>query len=82
MKFTEYFNFTRLRSDRAYIKMEWIEPAFNKPDFEETQTDRRIRKWVYINEVNKYLRIVVLDDNQSIHNAFLDRSYKIKEGEL
>ncbi|OFX16657.1 MAG: hypothetical protein A2033_11515 [Bacteroidetes bacterium GWA2_31_9] len=82
MKFTEYFNFTRLRSDRCDIKMEWIEQAFNNPDFEEIQTDGRIRKWTFIKELNKYLRIVVLEDNQTIHNAFFDRSFKTKENKL
>ena len=55
--------------------MEWIEQVYNNPDFEQVQTDGRIRKWAYIAEVKKTLRIVILEDNETMHNAFSDRSY-------
>jgi hypothetical protein len=79
MKFTEYFNFTRQRSDRAHIKMEWIEKVFYHCEFEEIQTDRRIRRWAFIEEEKKYLRIIILEDKETVHNAFFDRSFKTKE---
>lgn len=82
MKFTEYFNFTQQRNDRAYIKIEWIEKAFYDCDYEETQSDGRIRRWAFIEEENKFLRIIILEDNETIHNAFFDRTFKIKENEL
>jgi hypothetical protein len=75
MKFTGYFQHTRQRPDRADIKPEWIEFVFYHPDFEQTQPDGRIRRWAYINEAEKYLRIVILEDKETIHNAFFDRSY-------
>jgi hypothetical protein len=75
MKFTNYFLHTRERPDRADINPEWIEFVFYHPDFEQIQGDGRIRRWAYINEAEKYLRIVILDDNETIHNAFFDRSY-------
>ncbi|WP_246085297.1 hypothetical protein [Paucihalobacter ruber] len=53
MNFTEYFKFTQSRSDRKHIKMEWIEKAFYSPIFEHIQIDGRIRRWAYIEEVNK-----------------------------
>lgn len=77
MKFTNYFNSTRLREDRKNIKIEWIEFVFNNPEHEEIQSDKRIRRWAKIEEVNKYLRIVILEDNETIHNAFFDRTFKI-----
>ncbi len=79
MKFTEYFNFTRQRSDRVNIKSEWIEHTFRNPDYEETQTDGRIRRWTFIKEANKYLRVIVLEDKETIHNAFFDSSFKLKD---
>ena len=82
MKFTEYFNITKLRGDRANIDMKWIEQAFYHPDFEEIQTDGRYRRWTFVSEENKFLRIIVLEDNETIHNAFFDRSFKGKEKEL
>ncbi len=76
MKFTNYFLFTRKRPDRKAIKMEWIEQVFKFPEHEQTQIDGRKRKWGYIKELNKYLRIVVLKDNETVHNAFFDRDFK------
>jgi hypothetical protein len=40
------------------------------------QSDGRKRMWGYIKEADKYLRIVVLEDNKTIHNAFFDRDFK------
>ncbi|MCB9203242.1 MAG: hypothetical protein H6604_09400 [Flavobacteriales bacterium] len=75
MKFTNYFLHTREREDRKNIKMEWIEFTFYHPDYQLIQDDGRIRKWTLIKEINKYLRVVVLEDEQTIHNAFFDRSF-------
>ena len=77
MKFTNYFLHTRQRPDRINIKMEWIEQVYKLPEHEQTQTDGRLRKWGYIKEVDKYLRIVILEDGETIHNAFFDRDFKI-----
>lgn len=79
MKFTQYFLLTRERDDRKDIKIEWIEFVFYHPVFEVIQSDGRIRRWSYIEEVNKYLRIIILEDRLTIHNAFFDRSFKPNE---
>lgn len=79
MKFTQYFLLTRERDDRKDIKLEWIEFVFYHPVFEVLQSDGRIRRWAYIEEVNKYLRIIILEDSLTIHNAFFDRSFKPNE---
>jgi len=34
------------------------------------------RKWGRIEEVDKYLRVILLEDGETIHNAFFDRSFK------
>ena len=76
MKYTEYFLHTKKRPDRSYIKDEWIRKAFLEPIGEEIQSDNRIRKWAWIEEEQKYLRIVILADGKTIHNAFFDRNFK------
>jgi hypothetical protein len=76
MKFTNYFLHTRQRTDRKDIKMEWIEKVFHFPDHVYIQTDGRTRKWGYIEETGKFLRIVVMEDGETIHNAFFDRNFK------
>ena len=47
-----------------------------KPEKVEIQSDGRIRKWAKISEVGKYLRVILLEDGETVHNAFFDRSYK------
>jgi len=63
--------------DRAGIKMEWIESVVLAPEVERTQEDGRIRRWKKINAAdNKYLRVVLLEDGETVHNAFFDRRFK------
>ena len=77
MKFTQYFEHTRMRPDRSEIKIEWIESVVLDPDVERSQSDGRIRKWKRIREAdNKYLRVVLLEDGETVHNAFFDRRFK------
>ncbi len=76
MKCTEYFTYTRKRPDRAYIKTEWIEHVILNFEHEEIQTDGRIKRWAFINEIGKYLRVILLPDKETVHNAFLDRNYR------
>ena len=48
------------------------------PEFTEIQEDGRIRQWAYIKELEKYLRVITLEDGETILNAFPDRDYKRK----
>ena len=79
MKFTRYFLFVRQRPDRAIIKEEWILKTISNPLKTEVQTDGRIRKWSYIEEMGKYLRVILLEDGETVHNAFFDRTFKEEE---
>ena len=78
MKFTQYFLHTRQRPDRAKIKEKWIQQAIDSPCHTEVQSDGRIRKWTKVKEEDKFLRIVLLEDGETVHNAFFDRSFKEK----
>ncbi|HHT9124843.1 MAG TPA: DUF4258 domain-containing protein [Candidatus Brocadiia bacterium] len=79
MKYTQYFFYTRQRSDRKDIKIEWIRYVIGNPEKEEKQSDGRIRRWAKITEANnKYLRVVLLQDGETVHNAFFDHSFKGK----
>ena len=75
LKFSNYFIHTRQRPDRKNIKIEWIEQVYNFPEHQMLQSDGRKRMWGYIEEMEKYLRIVVLEDQETIHNAFFDRNF-------
>ncbi|MCL5408729.1 MAG: hypothetical protein M1135_01720 [Candidatus Omnitrophica bacterium] len=76
MKCTHYFTFVKKRPDRAIIQEKWILSAMDNPLKIEIQKDGRIRKWKYIEEVGKYLRVVFLEDGETVHNAFFDRDFK------
>lgn len=76
MKTTKYFDYTKQRPDRVMIRDEWITQTIDFPIETAKQTDGRIRKWSYIQEMDKYLRVILLDDGETVHNAFFDRSFK------
>ncbi len=76
MKTTQYFKYTRKRPDRAQIKEKWIKYVIENPEKVVIQSDGRIRKWAKIPEVDKYLRVILLEDGETVHNAFFDRSFK------
>jgi len=76
MKFTQYFLATRKRSDREFIRDEWIQFVIDHPVREYVQADGRIKRWARIAEMgNRVLRVVLLEDRETVHNAFFDRSF-------
>lgn len=77
MKCTRYFQSIRQRPDRAVIRDEWIQQVIDHPAKEVTQADGRIRRWAAIKEMDgRYLRVILLPDGETVHNAFFDRSFK------
>jgi len=77
MKTTQYFQYARQRPDRAMIQDEWIERVIQNPLREETQSDGRVRRWARIAEMeNRTLRVVLLEDGETVHNAFFYRNFK------
>jgi hypothetical protein len=79
LKTTEYFKYMRSRPDRAIIQDEWIIRVIQCPEKTEIQFDGRIRKWAWIPEEAKFLRVILLEDGETVHNAFFDRSFKEAE---
>lgn len=76
LKSTRYFRHTRQRPDRAGIRDEWILAAIVQPLAEVAQGDGRIRRWAYIPEKARYLRVVLLADGETVHNAVFDRRFQ------
>lgn len=77
MKFTQYFQAIRSRPDRAAILDDWIERALREPSREQVQADGRIRRWAQIPEAGgRYLRVILLPDGETVHNAFFDRGFR------
>ena len=77
MKSTQHFLVTRTRPDRVMIQDEWIQYVIEHPIREVIQSDGRIRRWAKIGEMDdRILRVVLLADGETVHNAFFDRSFK------
>lgn len=75
-KFTEYFEKEVLRK-RPYLKKEWCIQVIQNPLKIEPQEQNRFRFWGVIDEFGgRVLRVVTLEDKQTIHNAFPDRGFK------
>lgn len=78
MKFTRYFEAMRQRPDRSFIRIEWIQQVVSQPAKEVVQQDGRIRRWAKIAEMDeRYLRVILLPDGETVHNAFFDRSFTL-----
>ena len=76
MKTTKYFDTLSQRAARSAIGKAWIERVIREPDYESTPADGRIRRWSRIEEMDgRYLRVVLLRDGETVHNAFFDRGF-------
>jgi hypothetical protein len=80
MKTTHYFA-TSVKARRPYLKEEWIERVLKNPLCTETQTNGRIRRWAFIAEVARYLRVVTEPDGDTVHNTFFDRGFRAQNQE-
>lgn len=76
MKCTNYFEEQVLRK-RPYIQKEWCQRVLKNPLKSEIQADGRIRFWGVIAEFDgRVLRVVTLEDGETVHNAFPDRDFQ------
>jgi len=73
---TKYFESISSRPDRKLIKIEWVQSVMESPEHETVQSDGRIRLWARIPDMgNRYLRVILLGDRETVHNAFFDRRF-------
>jgi hypothetical protein len=73
MKTTKYFESTRQKAGRSVIQDAWIQRVVDNPAQTAIQADGRIRVWGKVPEMqNRYLRVILPGDGETIHNAFFD----------
>jgi hypothetical protein len=77
VKTTRYFEL-RMK-DRPEVRREWCERVLAAADRVEQQSDGKYQMWGYIAEAGKYLRVISLDDRETVDNAFFDRGYARKQ---
>lgn len=79
MPATRYFIEQVLRK-RPYLTEDMCKSALTAPLREERQEDGRIRVWARVRDPRdgseRFLRVVVLEDRLTLHNAFFDRDFE------
>ena len=79
MTTTRYFTEQVLRK-RPYLTVELCRSVLANPIRRIVQDDGRIRHWGQVilqNETEtRILRVVTLEDGQTLHNAFIDRNFR------
>ena len=64
------FGYVALLKTTAYFEV------IRAPFREFVQVDGRIRRWIRVPEMeNRYLRVILLPDGETVHNAFFDRRF-------
>ena len=74
MQTTTYFREQVLRK-RSYLQLDWIERVVSNPERRSVQEDGRIRFWGWVPELGRWIRVVTLEDGETVHNAFPDRDF-------
>lgn len=72
---TRYFAFDVLPR-RPYLDPIEIRRIIVFPERRQVQRDGRIRLYGYSESVGHYLRVVLLSDGETVHNAFADESFE------
>ncbi len=78
MKYTKHF-IDDVLPKRPYLDNELLLEIINNPLQSEIQDDKKIKLWGYSSKHNKYVRLILLEDGETIHTAFFDRNFKLKQ---
>ncbi|MFN0068169.1 MAG: hypothetical protein ACKVYV_11085 [Limisphaerales bacterium] len=75
--FTAYFE-NKVLAKRPYLTKAMCLRVVMQPERKELQEDgERVRFWAVVEELGaRYLRVVTLADERTIHNAFPDRRFR------
>ena len=79
MKTTRYFD-EQVRRKRPYIEVAWVEAVLAAPIRRKLQPDGRLRFWGAVVDSRdgktRFLRVVTLEDGETVHNVFFDRDFE------
>lgn len=73
---TRYFAFDVLPR-RSYLDVLEIRRIVEQPEHRELQRDGRIRLYGHSESLGCYLRVVLLSDGETVHNAFTDEGFAL-----
>jgi hypothetical protein len=71
---TRYFAFDVLPR-RPFLDVLEIRRVVSRPEQKTTQKDGRIRLYGFSESLGCYLRVVLLSDGETVHNAFPDEGF-------
>ncbi len=71
---TRYFAFDVLPR-RPYLDPLEIRRIISRPEYRSVQHDGRIRLYGFSESLGRYLRVVLLSDGETVHNAFPDEGF-------
>jgi hypothetical protein len=75
LKTTAYFEQKLL--ERPEIQREWCARVVTNPLTTTIQANGRISHWAVIAEYgDRVLRVITLEDGETLHNAYFDRNFK------
>lgn len=75
MKTTPYFEQKLL--ERPEIQRAWCQQVLANPLKTVTQPNGRMSHWAVIEEYgNRVLRVIPLEDGETLHNAYFDRNFR------
>jgi hypothetical protein len=79
VKTTRYFE-EQVLPRRPYLDVDMCRAVIADPLRREVQDDGRIRFWAEVSlpgePLKRILRVVTLEDGETLHNAFLDRGFR------
>ena len=77
LNYTEHYLKETL-AKRPYLidKEAWLLQIIDNPVKKIIQENGRIKYWGYISKIEKYLRVITLEDGITVHTAFPDRNFK------
>jgi hypothetical protein len=74
---TRYFEMKVMaRPDRQEIDLDEVKRALEHPMYRSVQPDGRFRHWVWVEQLQRWLRVVIEADGETVHNTFFDRNFK------
>jgi hypothetical protein len=78
VKTTRYFD-EQVRRKRPYIDLSMCATVIGRPLRTIRQPDGRVRRWAEVTDTrdgkSRMLRVVTLEDGETVHNAFFDRNF-------
>ena len=72
---THYYETSRSKPGRAAISYDDVAAVLATPYRSEGQPDGRIRHWGRVPRLGRWLRVVTLEDGETVLNAFLDLGF-------